>query len=459
MRKNTVKSIVSVLIMSLLLSSTACSSSDDKKSNTDTKVTSAVTDDNGGSKDSDVSGIESGDKDEDKNTDIGDKPMDLGDLDSETLKIYPEEKSPSMYFYNAKELSDEVFFPDQAELLGDPYYFNGTVLEEYDDIVEYLGLNEKHGPEIEKSDASAKSYKIMTKQGNVIVIDVAPYQVKYIKDSLGGNVMGLKYYKSWFNDLAVYKTLPELGDTGKFYGIYFGYSEKDECPVFTYGVSELCRAFFFDTDYMKYRSDNVKKVKYRNLITLEYPVGWSEPIDNGGQMEIYMPENKGVLLINDFEDPDMSLDDAVKMLMGGGPGYGEMPEDMPEGEDMPEFNMDDYLKIHSSEKLTIGKENISAYMVDVSIKNQDMQWVDETIYALKSKRNIVILQQSFYDTSEDGERNETGNMGVDLLFGDEEDRTTEDQAEDDGTVTGENLREIYKKEFENLIKSIELCGI
>jgi hypothetical protein len=454
MKKNKVKSIISVLIMSLLLSTTACSSSDDKKDTNDNKVTSSVTDDKGGSKDSDTSDNDSDKGEDDGVTNIGDAPMDLGDLDSETLTVYPEEKSPSMYFYSAKELSDEVFFPDQTELLGDPYYFNGTVLEEYDSIVDYLGLNEKHGQEIEKSDASAKSYKIMTKQGNVIVIDVAPYQVKYIKDSLDGNVMGLKYYKSWYNDLAVYKKLPELGDTGKFYGIYYGYSEKDECPVFTYGASELCRVGFFENDYMKYRSDNVKKAKYRNLITLEYPVGWSEPIDNGGQMEIYMPENSGMLLINDYEDADVSLDDAVKMLLGGGP---QMPEDMSE-EDMPEFNMDDYLKIHSTEKLTIGKNNdISAYMVDISVKNQNMQWVDETIYALKSKRNIVILEQSFYDTSEDGERHDTGNQAEEDLLLDEE-GTSDGQAED-GAITGENLREICKKEFEKLIKSIELCGI
>ena len=211
MRKLKIFRILSVImIMALVMS--ACSSSDkDNKSNDSSKDSGSVsssTDDKGSSnneKKDDSSGTSSNEADDGGKVNSGDKDnsggnsstLDLGDLDSDTLKPMPEEKSPSMYYYNAKEISSDTFFPDQEDILGKPFYFNGTILEEFDSITDYFQMNE-FGKIISGLDTSSVGYKIMTKYGNVIVIDFTPYLIKYVKDNLDSNVMGLKYYKCWY---------------------------------------------------------------------------------------------------------------------------------------------------------------------------------------------------------------------------------------------------------------------
>ncbi len=421
---------------------TACGSKDDDKSKVSDNTTVTDTPKQSDTGKDDTSVKEPQDN-EATPTKFGEQPVDLGDLDSETLKIYPKDKSTSMFFYNAKEISDETFFPDQEEISGDPYVFNGTILEEYDSITDYLYLNEKHGPEVEKLDASSKAFKIMTKLGPVIVIDVVPYNAKYIKDICNGDVYQLKVNKSMYNELAVYKDLPETGDTGRFYGFYFGYSEKDQCPVFTYGVSNLARAAFWDFDYGKYRTDEVKKAKYRNLFTFQYPVGWSDTIDDGGNMIILLPHNRGSVAIRDWEAEDQSLEEVVSMFTGETSMF---PEDM---EEAPEYNLEDYVKIHNKEKKVIG-DNISAYIVDLSYNNGGGVWYDEVVCAFKSKRSVCIIEMQLIDYDAEGN---ASSSQIDLN-GTEAD----DEVSDDVKITFGGLKTIFNEEIRKVIDSIELCG-
>ena len=429
---------------------TACGSKeDDKKGSTGTTTSAPVSSDTGNT---DTPVTDPGNTDPTP-TQLGDQPLDLGDLDSETLKIYPKDKSTSMFFYNAKELSDDVFFPDQEEISGDPYVFNGTILEEYDSITNYLDLNEKHGSEVKNFDVSSKAFKIMTKLGPVIVIDVVPYNSKFIKDICNSDVYQLKVNKAVYNELANYKEFPETGDTGRFYGFYYGYSQADECPVFTYGVTNLAHAGFWDYDYVKYRTEETKKAKFRNLFTFQYPAGWSDTIDDGGRMIILFPNNRGSVAIQDWEAEDESLEDVVKMFTGEAD---MMPPEGMEGDegDMPPFNMEDFLKIHSKEKILIGND-ISAYVVNLSYNYGEGVWYDEVVCAFKSKRSVCIIEIALVDIDAEG----NVSSGQISLFGNEEE-DDDDTITDDGEKTyGQQLSVIFNEEIKKLIDSIELCGI
>ena len=430
---------------------TACGSKeDDKKGSSDTTTTPVASDT--GKDDTPIT--EPSDSDL-APTQFGDQPIDLGDLDSESLKVYPKDKSTSMFFYNAKELSDEVFFPDQEEISGDPYVFNGTILEEYDSITNYLDLNEKHGSEVKNFDVTSKAFKVMTKLGPVIVIDVVPYNSKFIKDICNSDVYQLKVNKAVYNELTNYKELPETGDTGRFYGFYYGYSQADECPVFTYGVSNLAHAGFWDYDYVKYRTDETKKAKFRNLFTFHYPAGWSDTIDDGGRMIILFPNNRGSVSIQDWEAEDESLEDVVKVFTGESPMDMMPPEGMEgdEGDMPPQFNMEDFIKIHSKQKTMIG-DDISAYIVELSYKYDEGIWYDEVVCAFKSKRSICIIEIALIDI--DGDGNMTS--GQINLFGDEE--SDDDTITDDAEKTySQKLGVIFNEEIKKMIDSIELCGI
>lgn len=437
MRTHFYKLLLVFLCSALIL--TACSSKDDNKAKdgNDTTVTSSPDKSDPGNSSTPV------DSDDPAPTQFGEQSIDLV-TDTDKLSVYPKEKTNSMYFYNAKDISDETFFPDQSEILGDPYKFAGTILEEYDSITDYLPLNEKHGEELVGLDASSKAFKIMTEYGPVIVIDVIPYQTKACKDELNGDVYALKVNKGWYNDLANYKELPETGDSGIFYGFLYGYSTKDECPVFTYGVAELARARFFDQDYLKFRSDEVKKGKYRNLITYEYPVGWSNVIDDGGTSVILLPGNHGSVSIYDYEDPDMSLDDVIKMFTGEDM---QMPDDIPEDEEMMDFNIEDFLKINKKEKTTIGEDNISAYLLDISYKGNDGEWHDESICAVKSKRSVVIMEMNVWDNSTDVSDNTVLNDNTDYA------------EENDEMLPKDKFKAVLFEELDKVINSIKPCGI
>ena len=435
-----------ICVLSTFILSACGSKEDDKKGSSDTTTTPVAS--NTGKDDTPIT--EPGDSDPTP-TQLGDQPIDLGDLDSETLKVYPKDKSTSMFFYGAKELTDEVFFPDQEEISGDPYVFNGTILEEYDSITDYLPLNTNHGNEVKNFDVSSKAFKIMTKLGPVLVIDVVPYNSKFIKDICNSDVYQLKVNKAVYNELTNYKELPETGDTGRFYGFYYGYSSADECPVFTYGVSNLAHAGFWDYDYVKYRTDDTKKAKFRNLFTYQYPAGWSDTIDDGGRMIVLLPNNRGSISIVDWDAEDMSLEDVVKEFTGESQMM--FPEDMEGDEgDMPAFNIDDFLKIHNKEKTMIGND-ISAYIVELSYNYGNGVWYDEVVCAFKSKRSVCIVEIALVDIDADGN---VSSSSINL-FGNEEDEDI--SADDEEKTYGQQLSAIFKEEIKKMIDSIELCGI
>ena len=449
--------LITFLLGALIL--TGCGSSEKKEpgkdENKDNKVTSEATvtktEDEGGNTDSDDNGSGS--------TDIGEQKIVLGDLDAENLKVYPEDyKKLSMYYYSASELSDEFFFPEPEEKNGVPVQFNGTVLEENDSVLEYLDLNE-HLKQLKGLDTSAKSYKVMTKCGQVILADITPYQSKYYTDSVKDDVYNLRFYKSLLNNLVVYKEFPETGDTAKFYGFYLGYSEQDQCPVFTYGVSNLVRCETFDIEYEKYITDDTKHYKYRNYFEMDYPVGWSEIYEAQSRITYFSLYKTSSLTIGDFDSDGMSMDDVIKMLTGEfdegmspDEGMDAPPEDVGDSpENMPPEDMDFYsVKVNKKEKILIGAEkNISAYHLEIGVtRDGGLTYSYETVYVFPAKSAFIMLEcvdNSNLNNPDAVEQTDSETADSDL-----------DSENPDGTT--ETEKTIFEKEIEKILNSIKICG-
>ena len=426
---NLIKAFLGLLLSVILL--TGCSKSDDNandggKDNNAT-VTNAVT--QGGEKTGDIT------------PQIG-KNVDISNLDDATLKIYPEEKKPSMYFYNAKEISDEVFYKEpEEEIGGDPFIIKGIILEDMDNIDFALDLTE-HGQLLKGMDVDTKAFKIQTDRGQVILADVLPYNAQFLREDAGKDVYQFQYYNCLFNNLSLYKTYPEVGDAGKFYGFYMGYDEANACPVFTYGVSALARAAFFQADYVKYHSDVTKHYKYRNYIEFDYPVGWSEPFEAGSEKDFYFGGNLGVFGIMDYEMEDMSLDDAVDMMIAQYTGEGfedYLPDDFDEdlSEMTAEFVQAPMFKLYDHEYITVGQNNdIRGHVFRISRFVNDSYWEDEDVYIIQSKKVLVAIYKIYF-------------IRRSL---DEPDAPIPADSE---YVDVYNLNE---EEFEKVLKTITLCG-
>lgn len=446
----------------IILAFTACGSKEEKSGgsgSTDKSNTSNSVEDQSGNASKDTEVKDSDQKDEKTPVDdkkSGDTAQDLGDLDSETLKIYPKDSIPSMYYYGAKEIDDTVFYPDQEEILGDPYMFNGTVLEEYDEVKEYINMF-RGGDKVSGLDVSSKGYKVMTKTGPVIVVNTVPYNIKYIRDN--ENQSWLQYdSKCWFSDLKNYmaKDLPKTGDTCRFYGFYGGYSEKDDCPLFTYGVSILARNGFFPNNYLKYRRDEVKKAVYPSRISFEYPVGWSDYYYFNDQIIIYLPNDDGYLYLSSFENSEMSIEDIIKMMTGE--LSFDMPEDMPEGEDAPQqIDISSMLRVNTKEKVALGDGSIEAYHLDISSKTSSIDWQDETVYIFKAKqRYIVVMEFGVYNKTAYADP-EDNTQGSEALESDDQ-NTSESDENTEKPASGNELEPIYREEFEKVLKTIVYNG-
>ena len=428
---NLFKAFLGLLLSVILL--TGCSKSDDKPADdvTGKPGSSTVT------KAPDGKGEQAG-----QLTPAIGKDFDISNIDEATLKIYPEEKNYSMYFYNAKELSDEVFFKEpEEEIGGDPYIIKGIILEDMDNIDFALDLTE-HGKLLKGMDVTTKGFKIQTDRGQVILADVIPYNAQFMRDDAGKDVYTFQYYNCLFNNLSLYKKYPEVGDAGKFYGLYLGYDETNDCPVFTYGVTPLARAGFYEADYVKYHSDVTKHYKYRNYIEFDYPVGWSEPFEAGSEKDFYFGGGLGVFAIQDYDMPDMSLDDAIDMLIAQYTGEGfedYLPEDIDEElEDIPaEVINAPMFKLYDHEYITVGENNdIRGHVFRISTFRNNSYWEDEDVYIIQSKKALIILYKI--------------NMAR---------RSVEDS---DGPIPVDpeyaELSELNDAEFEKVLKSIKLCG-
>ena len=433
---NLIKAFLGLLLSVILL--TGCSKSDDKK------------DDAGNGNNANVTGsaTPAGDKTGNLTPQLG-KDVDISNMDDATLKDYPEEKKYSMYYYSAKDLTDTVFFKEQDEgvdITGDPYIIRGIITEDYDDIDSYLDLNE-HGQTLKGMDVTTKAFKVTTNYGDVILADVLPYQAKFLQDSAGKEVYRFQYYNCLFNNLSTYKSYPEVGTSGRFYGFYLGYDDENKCPIFTYGVAEMAHVNLFKYDYEKYRTDKTKHYKYRNLIELDYPVGWSEPFETGDEKDFYWGLGKGIFALQNFEVQDMSLDDAVEMLLNQYTGQmmGEpMPDDFDEGDIPEDFDMDEMManmpvyKLYDHKYITVGKDNdIRAHVFNICT-NSSGNWQDQDVYLLQTKKSLVLIW--FIDFSR-------SSYAVDA---------PDAPMPSDETITPEIA--IYEQEFQDLLKSITLCG-
>ena len=233
-----------------------------------------------------------------------------------------------------------------------------------------------------------------------------------------------------------------MGDAGKFYGLYLGYDETNDCPVFTYGVTPLARAGFYEADYVKYHSDVTKHYKYRNYIEFDYPVGWSEPFEAGSEKDFYFGGSLGVLGITDYEIPDMSLDDAVDMLIAQYTGEGfedYLPEDIDEelGDIPAEVINAPMFKLYDHEYITVGENNdIRGHVFRISSLRNNSYWEDQDIYVIQSKKTLVLLYKIYFIRR---------SM-------DEPDAPISADAE------YEELYNLNEEEFEKVLKSIKLCG-
>ena len=125
----------------------------------------------------------------------------------------------------------------------------------------------------------------------------------------------------------------------------------------------------------------------------------------------------------------------------------QMPDDIPEGEEMMDFNIEDFLKINKKEKTTIGEDNISAYLLDISYKANDGQWYDESVCAVKSKRSVVILEMNVWDNSTDISDLPDSNV------------TTDDTDENSEELPKNKFKAVLFEELDKVINSIKPCGI
>ena len=151
---NLIKAFLGLLLSVILL--TGCSKSDDNENagkDNNATVTNAVT--QGGEKTGDIT------------PQIG-KDVDISNLDEATLKIYPDDKIKSMYFYGAKDISDEVFYKEpEEEIGGDPFIIKGIILEEMDNINNALDLTE-HGQLLKGMDVDTKAFKIQIQRSGYL---------------------------------------------------------------------------------------------------------------------------------------------------------------------------------------------------------------------------------------------------------------------------------------------------
>ena len=226
-----------------------------------------------------------------------------------------------------------------------------------------------------------------------------------------------------------------------------GYDDANKCPVFTYGVADMAHAAMFKSDYEKYRTDKTKHYKYRNLIEFDYPVGWSEPFETGDEKDFYFGYGKGLFALQNFEVQDMSLDDAVEMLMNqySNQMMGEyMPDDFDEGDIPEDFDMDEMMadmptyKLYDHKYVTVGKDNdIRAHVFNICVGSNGY-WQDQDVYLLQTKKTLVMIW--FLDLSR-------RSYDVD---------GPEAPIPTDETMTPEIA--IYEQEFQDMLKTITLCG-
>ena len=443
MRKFSRIILVFVLVLSFAL--TGCGKSDSEQNPSGAPVTQGATDTNNNNNDNknDNNNSNTDENNSDNKDDFGKQDVKLGDLDSEDLPVVPQETTAvSMYYYAAQEISDTTFYPEPEELNGLPFYFNGTIMEELDSITDYMDLNE-HCKNMASFDTTAKTprgYQVMTKWGKVIVVDIIPYQIKYITDLVNNDNSMMIRIKSVLNLMMPYKKAPEKGETCKFYGFYLGYSETDRCPVFTFGVSNLSRYDTFEIDYEKYIGENTKHYKYRNHFEFDYPVGWSEECKEGNDITLFSFDNSCSFQIWDWDSEGETLKEFADWYLNVD-GYEDTPpEDMPPEDGEPVYNPVSDIKLLSKESVTIGKNNdILAYRADIGYNYDGFGNVVEHFCVFEAKKSFVVIH--FQDN---------GSVAQD------DTRTGEnDEQPDDGTET--EAVSIHMKEFENILKSMTLC--
>ena len=143
----------------------------------------------------------------------------------------------------------------------------------------------------------------------------------------------------------------------------------------------------------------------------------------------------------------MSLDDAVEMLLAqySNQMMGEyMPEDFDEGDIPEDFDMDEMMadmptyKLYDHQYVTVGKDNdIRAHVFNICVGSNGY-WQDQDVYLIQTKKTLVLIW--FLDFSR-------RSYDVD---------GPEAPIPTDETMTPEIA--IYEQEFQDMLKTITLCG-
>lgn len=152
--------------------------------------------------------------------------------------IYPK-NIESKYLDYATEMPITAYSTHASEndLDGNAYYVTGTVTEVID---------KDFDPSIERDDGDDRHFIIENENGSVYFVDFIEY-INANSKKYSDNQEVVDELEKQLSDNTDY-SFPSIGDTVTVYGFYFGYSDKEDTPVFIYGLNEIIHEISFKED-------------------------------------------------------------------------------------------------------------------------------------------------------------------------------------------------------------------
>lgn len=152
--------------------------------------------------------------------------------------IYPK-NTESNYLDYATEMPITAYSTHSSEndLDGNAYYVTGTVTEVVDNDFD---------PSIERDDGEDRHFIIENENGSVYFVDFIEY-INANSNKYSDNQEVVDGLEKQLSDNTDY-SFPSVGDTVTVYGFYFGYSDKEDTPVFIYGLNEVIHEIIFEED-------------------------------------------------------------------------------------------------------------------------------------------------------------------------------------------------------------------
>ncbi len=326
---------------------------------------------------------------------------------------FPAEAGNSVLFERAVEMPDAAYMPDAEELKGEVYYVEGTVVKMLDvkDFTKELAEMELEDvPEdlLKELEENIKVFSLESRLGPVVVVDALPYFVKTLNDFYKDDLYSLKSLKVRFDNLKLFSTFPEVGEKARIYCNYADYSEKLDCPMVSYGLSMLVYQNLFQPSYSRYRSEQTKKCKYKNLIDFEIPKAWSEVLEAGDVAYYYFAD--GSVAFDYLQDPDEEADieELVENMKEYYFAYDFYDFDNTDENGEPTFNSEAYDMmlescIKSEEYTTLYDTGKECYRLSIAIPYSE-NVEDMYIVAFRHKHMLVLVTyRNFSPNSDDSE--------------------------------------------------------